>query len=820
MESVQETLLAGVRASRKPAVAAIASPVTRQGRVTLSLNRAAAPEVRRRPAKGARWTAWALLLLAGGGSLQAQTTVDLTRQARLGTGSALPAQCAVGQVFFKSNAAAGANLYTCTSANVWTPAGLIPLGGDASGTAPSTTITGLQGRPVSGANPADQDALRWNAAAGQWTPQAVVATGSGTPPVACSTGGLYLRNDTASNIQQLYVCSNTNTWKMTNIQTGAAAGRPANCAAGQTWLAIDTGAMTYCSVAGSPGTWSATLAGPPGPQGAAGATGPAGPIAGSNGQLTYNSSGAAAGSNLTQNSDGSLTANKGFNPPVCAVALSSSPAFDASQCNAFALGLGATAVASSSLTNAKPGQFLTFIVTQDATGGRSFAWPSNLLRGCGVSGTPGVSTIVTAVYDGVNANAIDCTTGDSATVISGPERAEVDTTPAGSAALSFSSNAHTGVYFGNNSANRHIMPRTAGSTDQLASSDLSDGSNLMTLNQTNAVTGYLNALNGILRMPEATVSGLPPAASSTGKIFVVTDAAGAGSCTSGGASNQALCRSNGTAWAPLGDGWGSLPSTVVQTNQSNSYSSGAQDFSGAGHTIPAKAGSAANKPATCTSGEMYFATDATAGQNWYYCTAANTWTQQLNSGGGSAGVTLSAGKGYVCLFEPCKGAMGGWAATVNVSYYGQFVLRDTTTVKQYLQFVNPGNSSTHMVWAIMDSNCNKISGSDARISVGAGGQYTVGATTSSPPTLTPGVYYLAWGSDDTTGQYTWQGTWSAGYNFFFYGPYDSPQNSGSAPRFFSGAALTGSGATLAIPSSCGTKTLMVEQYAPTTYIVP
>jgi hypothetical protein len=38
-------------------------------------------------------------------------------------------------------------------------------------------------------------------------------------------------------------------------------------------------------------------------------------------------------------------------------------------------------------------------------------------------------------------------------------------------------------------------------------------------------------------------------------------------------------------------------------------------------------------PGTCTVGELYFATDATAGQNIYQCAATNTWTQQLNSGG-------------------------------------------------------------------------------------------------------------------------------------------------------------------------------------------
>lgn len=41
-------------------------------------------------------------------------------------------------------------------------------------------------------------------------------------------------------------------------------------------------------------------------------------------------------------------------------------------------------------------------------------------------------------------------------------------------------------------------------------------------------------------------------------------------------------------------------------------------------------------PATCTTGQIAFITDATAGQNIYECKPTNTWTQQLNSGGGGA----------------------------------------------------------------------------------------------------------------------------------------------------------------------------------------
>jgi hypothetical protein len=68
---------------------------------------------------------------------------------------------------------------------------------------------------------------------------------------------------------------------------------------------------------------------------------------------------------------------------------------------------------------------------------------------------------------------------------------------------------------------------------------------------------------------------------------------------------------------------------------------GTVDFSGGAHTLPAKAGVGASKPSTCTVGEQYFATDVAAGQNLFGCTAANTWTLEAGSGGGSGGAVSS-----------------------------------------------------------------------------------------------------------------------------------------------------------------------------------
>jgi hypothetical protein len=72
---------------------------------------------------------WALFSGAGG---YAQTVVDLRTQSKsvdfsgaastrpAKTGTSLPASCSVGEVYFKTDAAAGLNWYGCTATNVWT----------------------------------------------------------------------------------------------------------------------------------------------------------------------------------------------------------------------------------------------------------------------------------------------------------------------------------------------------------------------------------------------------------------------------------------------------------------------------------------------------------------------------------------------------------------------------------------------------------------------------------------------------------------------------------------------------------------------------
>jgi hypothetical protein len=100
-----------------------------------------------------------------------------------------------------------------------------------------------------------------------------------------------------------------------------------------------------------------------------------------------------------------VSTTKGFNAPLAAVAFSPTPAFDAGADNAFTMLLTAN-ITSSTLNNAKSGQFLAFRICQDNSGSHAFSWPANF-RGAGpVSTAPSACLQQTFVYDGSYANAL------------------------------------------------------------------------------------------------------------------------------------------------------------------------------------------------------------------------------------------------------------------------------------------------------------------------------------------------------------------------------------------------------------------------------
>src|SRR6185437_1233708 len=92
------------------------------------------------------------------------------------------------------------------------------------------------------------------------------------------------------------------------------------------------------------------------------------------------------------------SSNAGFTT----VTFSATPTFDSSVANTFQITLTGN-VTSSTLVNAVAGEILTFIIIQDATGSRSFQWPTNVKTAEVISATANSRSIQSFIFDGTNA---------------------------------------------------------------------------------------------------------------------------------------------------------------------------------------------------------------------------------------------------------------------------------------------------------------------------------------------------------------------------------------------------------------------------------
>jgi hypothetical protein len=89
------------------------------------------------------------------------------------------------------------------------------------------------------------------------------------------------------------------------------------------------------------------------------------------------------------------------------------------------------------------------------------------------------------------------------------------------------------------------------------------------INGDRTVLGFFDLSGGSFRPPEVTAANLPGAAAVAGRIYMITDAAAVGACTTGGGTTRVGCRSTGAAyecvWNCSAAGGGGGGSSYYQT---------------------------------------------------------------------------------------------------------------------------------------------------------------------------------------------------------------------------------------------------------------
>jgi hypothetical protein len=88
-------------------------------------------------------------------------------------------------------------------------------------------------------------------------------------------------------------------------------------------------------------------------------------------------------------------------PGLNTLAFSATPSFDASVSGSFTMTLTGN-VTSSSVINAAGGERITFVIKQDAVGGRTFAWPPNFKGASPVAPDANSVSVQEFIYDGAN----------------------------------------------------------------------------------------------------------------------------------------------------------------------------------------------------------------------------------------------------------------------------------------------------------------------------------------------------------------------------------------------------------------------------------
>jgi hypothetical protein len=176
------------------------------------------------------------------------------------------------------------------------------------------------------------------------------------------------------------------------------------------------------------------------------------------------------------------------------------------------------------------------------------------------------------------------------------------------------------------------------------------------------------------------------------------------------------------------------------------------------------------------------------------------WPWGVQYGSGTAGGTLTANQTrfweFAIFGNPVT--VGGYAYSVH-----------TVAVAS----CGAGSDSCGVGFAIYDSSCNIVSGSEyteaAPTVTGTNGNNTL----ASPITLQPGVYRMGYSTNSTALQiyHSPNASWSAMVN---------SGAGASTYRSFTGNSSNGTGSTITMPSSCGTRSALTSPGTPGIVLLP
>jgi hypothetical protein len=184
-----------------------------------------------------------------------------------------------------------------------------------------------------------------------------------------------------------------------------------------------------------------------------------------------------------------------------------------------------------------------------------------------------------------------------------------------------------------------------------------------------------------------------------------------------------------------------------------------------------------------------------------------TVTCSVDSGGGGGSTTMA---GEYRPFGDFASSSQGFNATAGTVYYFRFTPMVNIPWNSLIHLFGNAASGTYAAFAVMDANCNKISGSDINVTglQTSGNGWVYAHPSSAPLTLAAGnEYYWATVCDHAC---SWMEVGGAINPFYYAGTIGAPD----VPYFTGSNGATGAGATLAIPSACGTRTKVVDIYRP------